>query len=58
MDVCEIGQRVWARGDVRQVKVLGTIALIDEGELHPLGALLPLPESCVYRRDRLEDSGN
>jgi inorganic pyrophosphatase len=32
VDVCEIGQRVWARGDVRQVKVLGTIALIDEGE--------------------------
>ena len=33
VDVCEIGQRVWAGGDVRQVKVLGTIALIDEGEL-------------------------
>ena len=31
LDVCEIGQRVWARGDVRQVKVLGTLALIDEG---------------------------
>lgn len=31
LDVCEIGQRVWARGDVRQVKVLGTVALIDEG---------------------------
>ena len=31
LDVCEIGERVWARGDVRQVKVLGTVALIDEG---------------------------
>lgn len=32
LDVCEIGQRLWARGDIRQVKVLGTVALIDEGE--------------------------
>lgn len=37
LDVCEIGQRVLTRGDVRQVKVLGTIALIDEGSnLQPL----------------------
>ncbi|KZS19865.1 Inorganic pyrophosphatase/nucleosome remodeling factor subunit NURF38 [Daphnia magna] len=32
IDVCEIGHRVAKRGDVLQVKVLGTIALIDEGE--------------------------
>lgn len=32
IDVLEIGQRVAARGDVLQVKILGTIALIDEGE--------------------------
>jgi len=32
VDVCEIGQRVCKRGDVIQVKVLGTIALIDDGE--------------------------
>jgi len=32
IDVCEIGQRVAKRGDVISVKVLGTIALIDEGE--------------------------
>lgn len=31
LDVCEIGQRVWSRGEIRQVKVLGTLALIDEG---------------------------
>ena len=31
IDVCEIGHRVAKRGDVVQVKVLGTIALIDEG---------------------------
>lgn len=31
LDVCEIGNRVAQRGEVRQVKILGTIALIDEG---------------------------
>ena len=31
LDVCEIGSHVWNRGEVRQVKVLGTVALIDEG---------------------------
>lgn len=32
IDVLEIGSRVANRGDVVQVKVLGTVALIDEGE--------------------------
>lgn len=32
IDVLEIGQRVANRGDVVQVKILGTVALIDEGE--------------------------
>lgn len=32
LDVCEIGEAVGFRGQVKQVKVLGVIALIDEGE--------------------------
>ncbi|KAG7308076.1 hypothetical protein JYU34_006718 [Plutella xylostella] len=32
IDVIEIGTRVAARGDVYPVKILGTLALIDEGE--------------------------
>ncbi|XP_020376464.2 inorganic pyrophosphatase-like [Rhincodon typus] len=32
IDVCEIGTKVCARGEVIKVKVLGTLALIDEGE--------------------------
>uniref|UniRef100_A0A8C6Y7D5 inorganic diphosphatase n=1 Tax=Naja naja TaxID=35670 RepID=A0A8C6Y7D5_NAJNA len=32
IDVCEIGDKVCNRGDIIQVKVLGTLALIDEGE--------------------------
>lgn len=33
IDVCEIGSRVAQLGDVYQVKVLGSLALIDDGEL-------------------------
>ncbi|KAK3887264.1 hypothetical protein Pcinc_008619 [Petrolisthes cinctipes] len=32
IDVCEIGFRVAKRGEVIQVKILGVVALIDEGE--------------------------
>ncbi|XP_044276451.1 inorganic pyrophosphatase [Varanus komodoensis] len=32
IDVCEIGSKVCSRGEIIQVKVLGTLALIDEGE--------------------------
>lgn len=32
IDVCEIGEEVGHVGQVKQVKVLGTVALIDEGE--------------------------
>ncbi|CAM9203488.1 unnamed protein product, partial [Phaeothamnion confervicola] len=32
LDVCEIGMRIVPTGDVRQVKVLGVLAMIDEGE--------------------------
>jgi inorganic pyrophosphatase len=32
LDVCEIGLKVIAPGDVRPVKVLGVLCMIDEGE--------------------------
>ncbi|KAL6079081.1 Inorganic pyrophosphatase [Balamuthia mandrillaris] len=32
LDVCEIGSAVATRGQIKQVKVLGVMALIDEGE--------------------------
>uniref|UniRef100_K7F800 inorganic diphosphatase n=1 Tax=Pelodiscus sinensis TaxID=13735 RepID=K7F800_PELSI len=32
VDVCEIGSKICSRGEVIKVKVLGTLALIDEGE--------------------------
>ncbi|KAL3173286.1 hypothetical protein MRX96_012411 [Rhipicephalus microplus] len=32
IDICEIGYRVAKRGEVIQVKILGVVALVDEGE--------------------------
>ncbi|KAH9360818.1 hypothetical protein HPB48_022154 [Haemaphysalis longicornis] len=32
IDICEIGYRVAKRGEVLQVKILGVMALVDEGE--------------------------
>ncbi|CAJ0962140.1 unnamed protein product [Ranitomeya imitator] len=32
IDVCDIGTKVCERGEVIKVKILGTLALIDEGE--------------------------
>merc|ERR1712032_1083545 len=32
VDICEIGHRVANRGDVLEVKVLGILAMVDDGE--------------------------
>lgn len=32
VDVCEIGQHVGHSGEIKKVKVLGVMALLDEGE--------------------------
>lgn len=32
VDVCEIGSKVHQRGAIVRVKILGTLAMIDEGE--------------------------
>jgi inorganic pyrophosphatase len=32
IDVCEIGEEVGYPGQIKQVKILGTMALLDEGE--------------------------
>jgi inorganic pyrophosphatase len=39
LDACEIGTAVGVRGQIKQVKPLGVMALIDEGELVPLPLL-------------------
>ncbi|EMG49571.1 Inorganic pyrophosphatase [Candida maltosa Xu316] len=33
VDVCEIGSKILSTGDIKRVKILGALALIDDGEL-------------------------
>ncbi|MCP8719091.1 MAG: inorganic diphosphatase [Asgard group archaeon] len=33
VDVCEVGSRILSTGDIKRVKILGSLALIDDGEL-------------------------
>ena len=40
LDVCEIGEAVGYTGQVKQVKVLGIMALLDEGALPPFACAL------------------
>ena len=47
LDVCEIGLRIVATGDVRQVKVLGVLAMIDEGGEYTLSAAAAPKCNCV-----------
>ena len=42
IDVCEIGYRVAKRGEIRQVKILGTVALIDEGRCKEIAVVVKL----------------
>lgn len=49
LDVVEIGERVASIGQVKQVKVLGVMALLDEGTWH-----LKIHHLTVLRRNGLE----
>jgi len=51
IDVCEIGARVPARGEVIQVKALGILAMIDEGETD-------WKVMCIDIKDELADKIN
>jgi len=51
IDVCEIGSRVPARGEVIQVKALGVLAMIDEGETD-------WKVMCIDIKDELADQIN
>jgi len=51
VDVCEIGSRVPARGEVIQVKAIGILAMIDEGETD-------WKVMCIDVKDELADKIN
>jgi len=55
VDVCEIGHRVAKRGDVIEVKVLGTLAMIDDGETDWKMIVIDVEDPMAGELNNLED---
>mgnify|MGYP003361775389 CR=1 FL=1 len=55
LDVCEIGEAVSYPGEVKQVKVLGVMALIDEGETDWKIIAIDVNDPLASKLDDIED---
>ncbi|KAH6569517.1 hypothetical protein BASA50_000147 [Batrachochytrium salamandrivorans] len=55
VDVCEIGELVGYPGQVKQVKVLGTMALIDEGETDWKVIVIDINDPLAAKLNDIED---
>eukprot|EP00092_Neocalanus_flemingeri_P008812 GFUD01009485.1.p1 GENE.GFUD01009485.1~~GFUD01009485.1.p1 ORF type:complete len:367 (-),score=120.82 GFUD01009485.1:305-1405(-) len=55
VDCCEIGHRVAKRGDVLEVKVLGTLAMIDDGEADWKMIVIDVTDPLAAELNNLED---
>jgi inorganic pyrophosphatase len=55
IDVCEIGSRVPKRGEVIQVKALGILAMIDEGETDWKVMCIDIKDELADKVNNLED---
>jgi len=55
LDVCEIGEQVGYVGQVKQVKVLGIMALIDEGETDWKVIVVDVQDPLASRLNDIED---
>ena len=55
VDCCEIGHRVARRGDVLSVKVLGTLAMIDDGEADWKMIVIDTEDPLAGELNNLED---
>ena len=53
--MCEIGARVPARGEVIQVKALGILAMIDEGETDWKVICIDVKDEMADKLNNLED---
>lgn len=58
VDLCEIGSRVPARGEVIQVKALGILAMIDEGETDWKVICIDVKDELADKINNLEDVEN
>jgi inorganic pyrophosphatase len=55
LDVCEIGESVGYPGQVKQVKVLGTMALLDEGETDWKVIVIDVNDPLAAKLNDIED---
>ncbi|KAJ3397888.1 inorganic diphosphatase [Chytriomyces confervae] len=55
LDVCEIGELVGTVGQVKQVKVLGTMALLDEGETDWKVIVIDINDPLASKLNDIED---
>ncbi|KAI8608557.1 inorganic diphosphatase [Chytriomyces sp. MP71] len=55
LDVCEIGEQVGTVGQVKQVKVLGTMALLDEGETDWKVIVIDVNDPLASKLNDIED---
>merc|ERR1711962_584027 len=55
VDCCEIGQRVAKRGDVLEVKLIGTLAMVDDGETDWKMIVIDVEDPKAGELNTLED---
>lgn len=55
LDCCEIGSSILEMGDVKDVKILGSLALIDDGELDWKVITVNLQDPLADKLDNLQD---
>lgn len=55
LDVCEIGEQVGYTGQVKQVKVLGVMALLDEGETDWKVIVVDINDPLAHKLNDIED---
>jgi len=55
LDVCEIGEQVGYVGQVKQVKILGIMALLDEGETDWKVIVVDIQDSLASKLNDIED---
>jgi inorganic pyrophosphatase len=55
LDVCEIGEQVGYTGQIKQVKVLGVMALLDEGETDWKVIVVDINDPLAHKLNDIED---
>jgi len=58
VDICEIGGRIAKRGDVLEVKILGILALVDDGETDWKVICIDVTDPLADKLNSLEDIDN